>query len=92
MNICLKRFYFLKFTNAFEKTNEIVKINESVDYRIANFLLNEIFFIINFSLEVLVIILKIVRRFCKINIAINIRKNLYNEKYTKKRKRFLKKK
>ena len=75
-----------------KKTNEIVEIDKNVDCRTANFFSNEIFFfIINFSLKVLTIVSKIIRRFRKTDIAIKIRKNHYNEKHTKKKKRFFKK-
>ena len=75
-----------------KKTNEIVKIDKNVNCKTTNFFLNKTFFFINnFNLKILTIASKIVRRFCKIDIAIKIKKNHYNEKLTEK-KRFFKKK
>ena len=75
-----------------KKTNEIVKIDENVDCRTTNCFSNEIFFfIVNFSLKILTIVSKIVRRFCENDIAIKIKKNHYNEKHTEKKNDFLKK-
>ena len=69
-----------------KKTNEIVEIDKNVDCRTANFFSNEIFFfIINFSLKILTIVSKIVRRFREIDIAIKIKKNHYSEKHTEKK-------
>ena len=69
-----------------KKTNEIVEIDENVDCKTANCFSNEIFFfIVNFSLKILAIASKIVRRFRENDIAIKIRKNHYSEKHTKKK-------
>ena len=74
-----------------KKTNEIVKINENVDCKTTNCFLNKnFFFIVNFSLKILTIASKIVRRFRENDVAIKIKKNHYNEKHTKKND-FLKK-
>ena len=75
-----------------KKTNEIAETDENVDCKTANFFSNEtFFFIINFSLRVLAIASKIIRRFRETDIAIKIRKNHYNEKHTEKKNDFLKK-
>ena len=75
-----------------KKTNEIIKIDENVDCKTANYFSNKnFFFIVNFSLEFLAIVSKIVRRFRENDIAIKIKKNHYNEKHTEKKKRIFEK-
>ena len=67
-----------------EKSN--VEIKKNVDCIAANFSSNDIiFFIVNFNLRILLIVLKIARRFRVINIVILMIKNDYTKKHAKKK-------